>query len=484
MKSKELLFELIQSLSKSEKRYFKVFTSVHKESNNYVKLFDAIQAQKEYDEEALLKKFKNEDFVRQFSVAKNYLMTLVLKSLSNHHLKARKSIELNEYLSEIEILFWKGLYKLAHKRVKQAKKIASSHDMLHYLLLINHWERRIVENLGLKIDQHEVMEETEKYLASYNQQMQMQMLIKEMQEISQSTIKQTADAKQKVKKIFNHPLMKLKEEEIDNFYTKLDYYFLKGIGHTFIGNTDREFYYKKRAMEFLEENPHQIQENPIKYGSTVNNMLLYHHFHGYNDDFPMYLDKLKNINMKFDHTRSSFMDTMHNLQIGYYLHLGDNEKLKECLVEMESWYTGKSSIRKILARMICEYNLGLVYFYFNDTKNALRWANSCFNMFDMKAKKYRHDIAVSTLMIMVLIYIDLGHFDLAKKHMDWIFEIAEKNKYAKTEMSILRLIRDIIKIESKEFHLQKLNELVVKQDVPMINLDKDVLVFWLGRNLR
>lgn len=483
MKSKELLFELIHSLSKSEKRYFKVFTSVHKESNNYVKLFDAIQAQKEYDEDALLKKFKNEDFVRQFSVAKNYLMNLILKSLGNHHQKAKKSIELNELLSQIEILFWKGLYKLAHKKVKQAKKIAIKFDMLHYLLLINHWERRIVEYLGLKIDHDEVVEETENYLAAYNEQMKMQMLIKEMKEISQSTIKRTDETKQRVKKIFNNELMKLKEDEIDNFYTKLDYLFLKGIGFTFLGDIEKELYFKKRAMEFLEENPHQILENPIRYGSTVNNMLLYHHFNGYNEDYPKYLDKLKTIELKFDHTKSSFMDTMHNLQIGYYLHLRDKVKLNECLNEMESWYTSKDSVRKILARMICEYNIALVYFFFEDNKNALKWCNSCFNMFDMKTKRYRHDLAVSTLMIMVLIYIDLGHFDLAKKHMDWIYDIAEKNKYSKIEMSIFKMISDMIKIETKEFHIEKINEIINKQDVPVINLDKDVLVFWLERNL-
>ena len=53
MKSKELLFELIHSLTKSEKRYFKVFTSSHKEVNNYVKLFNAIHDQKKYNEDAL-----------------------------------------------------------------------------------------------------------------------------------------------------------------------------------------------------------------------------------------------------------------------------------------------------------------------------------------------------------------------------------------------------------------------------------------------
>ena len=483
MKSKELLYELIHSLSKSEKRYFKVFTSVHKESNNYIKLFDAIQAQKDYNEEALLKKFKNEDFVRQFSVAKNYLMNLILKSLSNHHQKAKKSIELNEFLSQIEILFWKGLYKLAHKKVKQAKKIAVNYDMLHYLLLINHWERRIIDFLGIKIDNEEVAEETENYLNSYNKQMQMQLLIKEMKETSQSTIKRTAETKQRVKKIFSHELMKLKEDEFNNFYTKLDYYFLKGIGYTFLGDSEKEFYYKKRAMEFLEENPHQIKENPIRYGSTVNNMLLYYHFQGYNEDYPKYLDKLKTIELKFDHTKSSFMDTMHNLQIGYYLHLRDKNKLKECLAEMLEWYNGKGAIKSMLARMICEYNIALVYYFLNDNKNCLKWCNSCFNMFDMKAKKYRHDLAVSALMIMVLTYFDLKYFDLAKKHLDWIYDIAEKNNYGKVEMSIFKMISDMIKIESKEYHIEKLNEMVNKQGVAMINLDKDAVVFWLERNL-
>ena len=59
------LHQLIHSLSKGEKRSFKIYASRHVlgDENNYVKLFDAIEKQKEYDEEALLKKFKNEKFI-------------------------------------------------------------------------------------------------------------------------------------------------------------------------------------------------------------------------------------------------------------------------------------------------------------------------------------------------------------------------------------------------------------------------------------
>jgi len=225
MKSKELLFELIHSLTKSEKRYFKVFTSTHKEGNNYVKLFDAIQEQKVYDEDKLLSKFKKEDFVRQFSVAKNYLMNLILKSLSQHHQKAKKSIELNEYLTEIEVLYWKGLYKLTHKKINQAKKIAAKYNLTHYLLLINHWDKRIEDYVSISMMNEDACKETQVYLDDYNQQMQMNLLIKEMQKITRSSIKSTEQTSAFVKEIFTHELMQLKDEELSNFYTRVDYLF-------------------------------------------------------------------------------------------------------------------------------------------------------------------------------------------------------------------------------------------------------------------
>lgn len=49
------LFKLIKSMTPSEKRYFKLFASNHRptDTNKYFQLFDAIDAQKEYNDEAL-----------------------------------------------------------------------------------------------------------------------------------------------------------------------------------------------------------------------------------------------------------------------------------------------------------------------------------------------------------------------------------------------------------------------------------------------
>ena len=57
MVKKDRLFELIKSLSKSEKRYFKLFCSSESGKSNYLKLFDAIDKQEVYNERIHQKTF-------------------------------------------------------------------------------------------------------------------------------------------------------------------------------------------------------------------------------------------------------------------------------------------------------------------------------------------------------------------------------------------------------------------------------------------
>ena len=63
MKPSTELFNLIQSLSKSEKRFFKLSSSLHDAEKNYLKLFDDIEKKKEYDDQEIKELFKNEKFI-------------------------------------------------------------------------------------------------------------------------------------------------------------------------------------------------------------------------------------------------------------------------------------------------------------------------------------------------------------------------------------------------------------------------------------
>ncbi|HQZ43738.1 MAG TPA: hypothetical protein PK735_12690, partial [Flavobacteriales bacterium] len=73
MKPSTELFDLIRSLTKSEKRFFKLHSSLQSGDKNYLRIFDSIDKQKAYDEEALKKQFAKETFIKHLPSEKNHL---------------------------------------------------------------------------------------------------------------------------------------------------------------------------------------------------------------------------------------------------------------------------------------------------------------------------------------------------------------------------------------------------------------------------
>src|SRR5688500_17153020 len=103
MKVTDDLLQLIKSLDQTEKRYFKIFATMHvkgSDDNKYVKLFDAIDKQNEYNEEQIREQFKDEKFLIQLHVAKNYLYNIILKSLRLYHSEKSKLNELMDLLRD------------------------------------------------------------------------------------------------------------------------------------------------------------------------------------------------------------------------------------------------------------------------------------------------------------------------------------------------------------------------------------------------
>ena len=139
--SKTDLFTLIKAMTKDEKRYFKNFAKSEGGANlNYIKLFDAIARQREYNEVKIRRKFRGEKFMRQLSVAKNYLYHLLLKSLANFHAKKSAEDEILQGLRYTQILYDKKLAALAQKQIHKIKQTAIEHEFFSYLVKIYLWE--------------------------------------------------------------------------------------------------------------------------------------------------------------------------------------------------------------------------------------------------------------------------------------------------------------------------------------------------------
>lgn len=137
-KPSDHLFKLIKTLTKSEKRAFRLNAISGKDAKKYIAIFDAIDAQSEYDEEAIKAKFKNEKWVKRFNAAKDYVYKALLANLSVYNQKHEPQYELSDFLIHIRVLQNKGFYERCGKLIEKAKKLATElDDHLKTLELLN-----------------------------------------------------------------------------------------------------------------------------------------------------------------------------------------------------------------------------------------------------------------------------------------------------------------------------------------------------------
>ncbi|MBK5272860.1 MAG: hypothetical protein JJE22_17815, partial [Bacteroidia bacterium] len=148
-RSADILFNLIKSLEKSEKRHFKLYIkrSSGKEDLKIVRLFDSIDKLKEYDEKLLLIKLPGVT-KPQLANLKTHLYKQLLASLRLLKSADSLDLQLNEQFDYAHILYKKGLYLQSLRILDRAKEIAKLNQKFNFLLQIIALEKRI-ENLHI-----------------------------------------------------------------------------------------------------------------------------------------------------------------------------------------------------------------------------------------------------------------------------------------------------------------------------------------------
>ncbi len=125
------LFDLIKSLTPTEKGYFRKFAAAMSgdEKSDYLKLFEAVDHQTNYDESALKKKFRNNAIGKNFAYNKLYLIDLILKVLKNFHRERTVQIEILHMLENNIVLQQRGLFSLARKEVLKLEKFLDKYPI-------------------------------------------------------------------------------------------------------------------------------------------------------------------------------------------------------------------------------------------------------------------------------------------------------------------------------------------------------------------
>lgn len=148
-RSTDILFQLIKSLEKAEKRHFKLYItrSSGKQDLKVIRIFDALDKQQEYDEEKLLKKLA--DITKpQLANLKAHLYKELLASLRLLKSSDSLDLQLNEQFDYAHILYKKGLFHQSLRILEKVKETAKANQKFNFLPQAIALEKRI-ENLHI-----------------------------------------------------------------------------------------------------------------------------------------------------------------------------------------------------------------------------------------------------------------------------------------------------------------------------------------------
>jgi len=111
MPKRDKLFQLVRSLSKTEKRYFSIYAQLHakSENNDYLKLFREFERQETLDESRIKQNLEGERLLDHYAVTKSYLYDLILKAMRSYS-KHSEDKRVLDFIQDVEFLASKGIF--------------------------------------------------------------------------------------------------------------------------------------------------------------------------------------------------------------------------------------------------------------------------------------------------------------------------------------------------------------------------------------
>ena len=270
------LFDLIKSLTNSEKRYFSLFASRHfPEDNHSLRLFHIVGAQTEYDEAAAMKKSalaKN-----NFAVQKNILYNQILTALIQFDTSGSIAIRLQQDVFACQKLLQKGLTAQAKTKLRQVMSDAEKYE-LHELSIqalrieAAIFAREQYRNISAK-ELDKWYEHNLQLARKLDAEAFSKYTLGKAQKIQLSAGGRTAAYTDAVGQILSEAKAQEAAMELSQ-KAKMDLLQTEALFHFMNSDTSKAFEINSSFIALMEAHRHLIQLSPQRYFSALNNYLI------------------------------------------------------------------------------------------------------------------------------------------------------------------------------------------------------------------
>ncbi len=440
------LFELIHSLSPTEKGYIKkmAFAPSKGDENSYIKLFDAIAAQEEYNEDKIIKKFRNEAFIKNISKSKNHLYNLILKRLTQYHEENLIEIKIKSILNQSVILYKKGLHEQALNNYERALKLALENEELQtaneiYSKMLDIY---FIGKMGVKFPyQKEYLELAEK-LRKQEKIIDINIDLAEIM-FADNFVKEEKSIQQ-INLLVSHPSLK-EIDENDSFLARWGKLCALSQGYYLMGEFKKDEEVKLKQMELLRADTTVNRNNPMRFVKHLVNLInVKINVSDYNA-IPPLLKELKNFKSAenlCEHIEPLQRSTYYIHSLTYFCQTNQFEKAEDILEEAILWFEANDKLISDYFKIIFYDMVFLVYFTQGELKKCIPWLN---NMVHLKSA-FRIEFQLSIKFYQLILHFELKNFELIAYQIKSIYrELLKLNHNQETGKYILRWFQSNLK---------------------------------------
>jgi hypothetical protein len=462
------LFELIKSLTKSEKRYFKIFSSKHTigEENTYMILFDFIDRMEVYDEELVMNHFQGEAFLNKFSITKKRLHENIMRALDSFHANSSIEAQLHKQLHYAEILYKKSLYDQARRTLSSAMKLAEKHDKMHLMAEIQFRLKKLWETTGygnvlpemlmdMRTSDLRIATHVERYSKLWN--LKSKLII----QLNQRGLARNEEEKNWFAQILDEVPQLMSED------TLFDHYYLCNQIHAacFFGMSefDNSLHHLQENLRLFEENPERLKEEVHLYFSQLSNAIYIQNKLGRYREVDALLKQLKDlVKLQVDGTHEDLMiklfANINSTELSLLNARGEFQRAAELegiILEGYRLYGNKLNPAR---QAFLNFQLAVAHFGCGEYSAALKWINSILNDKNLDQKE---DLFCFAQLFSLVIHFELNHKQLLPYAIkNTLRYLKARNKVYAFERIFLKYLNKLTRVDSPLDELDLMEEVI------------------------
>ena len=441
------LFELIKSLSKSEKRYFRMAQSAERDQK-YLRLFELLVDQKVFDDTEILELDQSFD-PTQFSNLKAHLYQKLLRSLRDFSLPSLPSVQIRELIDEAQILFNKGFYHHCAKRLLKAEKLAISSDNPEMQLVILKWRKQMIIHTLDKSSEGQVEEVVAK-VTEVNNRINNINTFSNLQMRLQSVYRKTGYIRnekefKKIEQTFRSNLPNFVEEEL-SVTEKIHLYHLL-IGYFFF---TQDFYrgyeYAKKWVALFDQQKALQRSKLEQYIDGLNFLLISQQKLEKRKEFLETRRELRglnqlparyyNENIRIKMLKYTFVHEFNRLFL-----TGEFDRGVELIERLESGLEAFIAQLDAHSRVIMFYKTACLYFGNSDFQKAVFWLNK---ILTLKNVDLREDIHGFARILNLISHYELENIELIEHYVRSTYRfLFKKEEFHQYQRLILRFLKGL-----------------------------------------